>query len=524
MRKAFILFFMLAMAGAEAKSWRNSVSWPEYAEEAVKVFTERGGDANMALYAEYDFDNDGREELVIYEPKPYEDPSRHVCIFCVNQKDEMQFVVDVPLPLFTYNMQGQGSYVFTSDGKCVQLANSTSRLDTKGEYGDGDGLCMEYHGRRSLMNFDRWGKPLNALREKDLDMSPFKSERNIANVNLYWYRTQPKVKGTVGVAAFFDAICDAIDIPQLRAAQRAVKGDRLEGVQCIIDPAAQYIQVKANETEDRDADRIECTMWKRDDGRHIVALNYSINDFEDFYGEFVNLLFWEYDAQSQSLVPIKEPMERLWDIPNLSYDIRVDLPRHGKNIKVTDKETGEQYAILYQHDEDLITFWSQSIVENTMLATNKGLMCSIYDTSGTPANIRLAPKGKVSKYTMENDCYDLVVCEQKDGYYRIVDNEIENWTADCDNMLFMEDNSTGYWVHRSCVAVMSRHNDGAPLKLLKDWDDCDPQPTVHTITQPTILRPISYSECEGWVKVQTLDGKHTGWVTKDKLGPVRNRK
>lgn len=249
MRQALILLFVLAMAGAEAKTWRNHVSWPEYAEEAVKVFIARGGDADMALYAEYDFDNDGREELVIYEPKPYEDPNRHVCIFCVNQKNEMQFVVDAPLPLFTYNMQGQGSYVFTTDGKCVQLANSTSQLDTKGEYGDGDG---------------------------------------------------------------------------------------------------------------------------------------------------------------------------------------------------------------------------------------------------------------------------------KDGYYRIVDNEIENWTADCDNMLFMEDNSTGYWIHRSCVAVMSRHNDGAPLKLLKDWDDCDPQPVVHTITKPTILRPISYSELEGWVKVQTLDGKHTGWVTKDKLGPVRN--
>lgn len=524
MRKALILFFVLVTAGAEAKAWRNFVPWAKYVEEAVKVFTARGGNADMALYAEYDLDNDGREELIIYEPKPYTDPSRHVCIFCVNQKDEMLFVVDAPLPMFCYNMDGPGSYVITPDNKYVKLVNSTMYIYSTSEFGDGDGLCMEFHGRRSLMNFDRWGKPLNALRERELDMSPFKSERNIANVSLYWYRTRPKVKGQMGVAAFFDAICDAIDIPQLRAAQRAVKGDRQDGVQCVVDPSAQYIQVKSNESEDRDADRIECTMWKRDDGRHIVALNYSINDFEDFYGEFVNLLFWEYDAKSQSLVPITNPMERSWDVPNLSYDIRVDLPRHGKSIKLTDKETGEQYVIEYQHDEDLITFWSQSVVENTMLAHHKGLMCSIYDTSGTPANIRLAPKGKVSRYTMENGCYDLVIGEQKDGYYRIVDNEIEDWTADCDKMLFMEDNSTGYWIHRSCVAVMSRHNDSAPLKLLKDWDDCDAQPVVHTITKPTILRPISYSEREGWVKVQTLDGKHTGWVTKDKLGPVHNHK
>lgn len=519
------IFGLVFMTSIEAKALPPYVQWSKYVEDAVRIFVDKGGNAETALYAEYDLDNDGREELLIFDTGTWLSEDRHMCVFCVNQKNEMQFVVDSQMPVFCYNTDGPGSYTMNLEGKYVQLVNSTTWIDDSGQYGDGDNLCLIFHGRRSLRNFDRFGKPLNMLREKDLDMSPCKDEVNVANVSNYWYRTKPKVKGQMGVVAFFNAICDAIGLPELRDAQRVVNGEKSDVLSCTLDNAAQYIQVKkrrwTDEEDDKEEDRIECTMWKRDDGRHIVALNYSIYEKNVFYGEFVNLLFWEYDAATSSLVPITEPLERSWSIPNLSYAIDIELPRRGKDIRVTDHDTGNQYYIRYQHDEDLITFWADDFYENTMLSCCKGLVCSIYDTTDTDTNIRLAPKGKVSEYKLGKSRKNLVVGEQKDGYYRIIDNEIEYPDDDCDNMLFMDDNATGYWIHRSCLALMSRHNNGEPLMLLKKWDDCDKQPAVYTIKTPTLLRPMEYAEREGWVKVQTLDGKHTGWVTKDRLSTIR---
>lgn len=513
---------IMSMANTDAMAISRSVDWSRYAGEARDVFVERGGNAETALYAEYDLDNDGRQELIIYDTQYADESDRHVCVFSIDDKyEEMQFVVDAPSPAFCYNLDGKGTYIIAPDDKYIQLQNSKAWIDEKGQYGDGDNLCLQFHGRRSLTYVYRCGNPLSFLvNEKGQPKLPREGEVNVANANLYWYCTKPKVKGQVGVVSFFNAICDAVMMPQLKEAQRLVNGGRKEGTKCIVDVASQYIQVKTTGTESEKPDCIECTMWKRKDGKHVVALNYSISDYEECFGEFSNLLFWEYDAKTSSLWPV-DTENRLWSKPNMCYDIDVELPRHGKNIKVTDNETGEQYEIMYQDDEDLVTFWDDSFYSNSKLSYTKGLACSIYDTTGTPTNIRLAPKGKISQYTLEPAKMNLVVGEQKDGYYRIIDNEIEYPESDCDNKLFMDERAGGYWVHRSCLAVKSRHNNGKPLDLLKDWDDCDEQPVVYSIKTPTLLRPIEFAEREGWVKVQTLDGKHTGWVTKDRLSTIR---
>ncbi len=519
MKKKNLILWAFACATALSAQARSNIAWPKYAKEVIKIFQEHGGSIEGAQYAYYDYDNDGQEELVVYNYCSEDDP--HACVFSVSEEKGLQLITDVPSPRFYYIPNGEGAYtIFPNQDHYINLTHSTVQ---PGEVmGDGDNMCQAFHGRRKDANCITWGNPLYQLKDEgDYDMTPYSGEVSVFNFNEYWYRKQPKVKGSVSIESFFHAICDAINMPMLKTAQKAVRRDKAPDATTVVDAAAGYIQWKAPSqselTEERGEDRIECCYWKRPGNKHIVALNYHIQQNGDFqWGDFRNLVFWEYDAQTSSLVPVPNPYERLWMVPNLNYDINIELPRKGRDIKVTDNDTGEQYLLQYQYDENLITFWNRSVLEESILPWQKGLMCSIYDTTGTPTNIRLTPGGQKSQYQAIAPG-NLVIAEQKNGYFRVIDNMIEDWTDDCDNVQFMDDNRTGYWIHYSCLAVKSRHKNGTPLQLLKEWDDCNEQPVTYTIKSETKLRPLEITP-EGWVKVQTLDGKHSGWTTKDKLG------
>ena len=101
---------IMSMANTDAMAITRSVDWSNYAGEARDVFVERGGNAETALYAEYDLDNDGRKELIIYDTQYANESDRHVCVFSIDDKyEEMQFVVDAPSPAFCYNFDGKGT-------------------------------------------------------------------------------------------------------------------------------------------------------------------------------------------------------------------------------------------------------------------------------------------------------------------------------------------------------------------------------------------------------------------------------
>lgn len=515
--RTFTLLALTCATAINADAILNSVCWPIHANEIIKIYKQHGGNADDAMYATYDFDNDGQEELVVYDYRS-EDDTR-VCVFAYNESEGLQLVTDNPDAYFYYIPEGEGAYTILQNEDFIYLINSTAR---KGDtIGDGDNMCLEYHGRRKEAVRMTWGNPLSLLndQERNYDMTPYKGVVSPTNFSRYWYRNQPKVKGGVGIVSFFNAICEAINMPMLQNAQKAVAGTKTDDAKVTIDPAAGYLQWIATNTseEDEKPNRIECTYWKRPEGKHIVALNYHINLNEEYqWGAFRNIVFWEYDAQTSSLIPINEPAERMWMLPNLNYNIDVELPRKGRDIKITDNETGEESVMLYQYDENLITFYHTSVIEETHLPWAKGLMCSIYDTTGTPTNIRMTPAGKKCGDTMGPN--NLVIDKQEKGYFHIVGDMLEDWTDECDNVQYLYgDHKTGYWIHHSCLAVKSRHINGAPLHLYKDWDDCNIPPISYTLKSETILRPIDITK-EGWVKVQTLDGKHSGWTTKDKLG------
>lgn len=511
MRFRNIAMLALVATSAIKTNAKSYLDWKEYADEVIKIFVQNGGNTNGAQYSYYDFDNDGQDELAVYNFHSEEDA--HMCVFSIDSNKKLQLVTTHQQPFFYYIPDGEGAYTIGEDEHCIYLINSTAQ---RGEdFGDGDNICLEFHGRRAERACMTWGEPLYRLKYEPFDMTPYDGEVSVFNFNLYWYRNDPIVKDGVNIVSFFNAICDAINMPLLKSAKYAVAGKPTDNIKTVVDAKSGYIQCTSGDDDKKML--IECAFWKRPNGHHYIALNYRIDDSNDFvWGRFRNLVFWEYDESTSSLKPIKDLVEPLWILPNLNYNIDIELPRKGRDIMITDNDTGERSMMKYQEDEDLITFLQTSVHEQTILPWQKGLMCSVYDTSGTPTNIRLTPGGNKYKHTTESP-RNLVILEQSKGFFHVIDNMLEDWTDECDNVMYLDDNETGYWIHSSCLAVKSIHNNGAPLHLLKEMDDCNEQPIIYTIKSETLLRPLEVTK-SGWVKVKTLDSKYTGWTTKDRLG------
>ena len=131
----------------------------------------------------------------------------------------------------------------------------------------------------------------------------------------------------------------------------------------------------------------------------------------------------------------------------------------------------------------------------------------ISDDTGTPTNVRNTPKGEVVAKLNPTSGIMLAVEYQKNGWWEISDGNY----CDPDND-FKEEyptgSTTGYWIHYSVLALGTRNYGGQTLHLRKS--PSSKAKSVYSFKEEIILRPM---EIKGeWVKVQTADGKHTGWI------------
>ena len=130
-------------------------------------------------------------------------------------------------------------------------------------------------------------------------------------------------------------------------------------------------------------------------------------------------------------------------------------------------------------------------------------------------NVRNAPKGKVVGKIVSDGMASLEVMAPKNGWWQIVGDEYDHPER---NDTQFTGSKTGYWIHYSVIGINTR-NYGSQRLSLRDKPGGK---AVFSFTKELTLHPL---EIKGtWVKVQTMDGRHTGWIEDEWLcgNPLTN--
>lgn len=143
-------------------------------------------------------------------------------------------------------------------------------------------------------------------------------------------------------------------------------------------------------------------------------------------------------------------------------------------------------------------------------AMAQSLIVFIDDSDGPYTNIRNAPKGKVvGKISTTSDAM-LNVVKCVNGWWQVYKGEY--WDPDGVTKK-LKGSTSGYWVHQSVIAVSSRNYGGQKLSLRKtpSYNSA----VTYSFTKELLFRPIGIQG--DWIKVQTYDGKRSGWIESEWL-------
>ena len=132
-----------------------------------------------------------------------------------------------------------------------------------------------------------------------------------------------------------------------------------------------------------------------------------------------------------------------------------------------------------------------------------------YDNNGKFTNVRNAPKGKVVDKIPTEVCAMISVEKPTNGWWKIIGDTYD--TGDDEGTL--KGSTTGYWIHYSVLAMGTRNYGGQTLYIRQSPSAS--APVVYKFKKEIQLRPM---DIKGeWVKVQTTDGKYTGWIEEEWL-------
>lgn len=130
----------------------------------------------------------------------------------------------------------------------------------------------------------------------------------------------------------------------------------------------------------------------------------------------------------------------------------------------------------------------------------------VLDDAGECTNIRNAPRGKVVKRLARECSYMMRVRNVRDGWWEIVPNTLEN--AEDGRMVNLDNAEGPCYIHYSVIALDTRNYGGQRLCLRKSPGKDGA--VTFSFREEISVRPVGVSG--GWVKVQTTDRKHTGWI------------
>lgn len=128
----------------------------------------------------------------------------------------------------------------------------------------------------------------------------------------------------------------------------------------------------------------------------------------------------------------------------------------------------------------------------------------VYDYVGKVTNFRDKPKGKVVASVPTDYTADCIVDKVKNGWWHIIAGQV--YVYEPDTLMVINDGEA--WVHYSVIGVASSNYAGQTLTLR-----AAPRETARArfvFNNEIQFRPLEIKD--GWVKVRTIDGKHTGWI------------
>ena len=140
-----------------------------------------------------------------------------------------------------------------------------------------------------------------------------------------------------------------------------------------------------------------------------------------------------------------------------------------------------------------------------MTSMAQSLELYISDNTGTPTNVRNAPKGKVVATLPVGSTIILSVESPTNGWWKITRGQYEDAERG-DKKL--KGSTTGYWVHSSVLGIGTRNYGGQRLNLHQS--PSSKSAITYSFKEELELNPIDIKGT--WVKVRTKDGKHTGWI------------
>lgn len=129
----------------------------------------------------------------------------------------------------------------------------------------------------------------------------------------------------------------------------------------------------------------------------------------------------------------------------------------------------------------------------------------ITDNNGDFTNVRNAPKGKVVGKISTKLVVMVALENYNDGWWKLsgLPENAEEATE-----IPLPASDSGYWVHYSVVGFSTRNYGGQTLQLHASPDT--DSPVTFSFSEEMQLHPVGV--VDGWVKVKTDDGKHTGWI------------
>ena len=136
----------------------------------------------------------------------------------------------------------------------------------------------------------------------------------------------------------------------------------------------------------------------------------------------------------------------------------------------------------------------------------------VSDDSGTPTNIRNAPKGKVVYRLNDSWSCTVDIISVRNGWWKITP-EVEVW-GDDEKTIPLKGSTTGYWIHQS---VLGLGIAGDPEGCLRTTPTKGARAVkiAHSDLSELYFEPLLIKG--SWIKVISKNKKYTGWIPIDRI-------
>lgn len=157
-----------------------------------------------------------------------------------------------------------------------------------------------------------------------------------------------------------------------------------------------------------------------------------------------------------------------------------------------------------------MSLFAQEEVDNEILSVYT------FDQDGPMTNLRNKPKGAIVGKIPTTEAVILNLDMAENGWWHMVNGEVI--FAETDSIAVINNGTA--WIHNSVIAVATRNYGGERLRLRES--PSENSRAVYLFSDEIMLRPVDIKGV--WVKVKTLDGKHSGWIDREWLcgNPLTN--